>query len=198
MAYNDGHSVQHTRARSHLFLELIDRDNKYHPHIHDYPHYLVHCYAHILKLIITSETITMAPERITCDKIVAERKRNMPVFQVISRTVQPSGAPKRRSLHTNWWRDFMLRLLVAGLIISVLATLLPRFGLSVLFFLLLPVIVSVITAYPHHYGRKVLLLRACLAFLYFLPCGSIFQSPVYNQAQRSSPHYIAQTLRQCL
>ena len=91
----------------------------------------------------------------------------MPVFRVTSKTVQPSGRPTRRTPHTNWWRDFMLRLLVAGLIISVLATLLPRFGLSVLFFLLLPVIVSVLTAYPHHYGRKILLFRACLAFLYF-------------------------------
>ena len=91
----------------------------------------------------------------------------MPVFRVTSKTVQPSGGPTRSVIRANWWRDFLLRLLVAGVIISVLATLLPRFGLSVLFFLLLPVIVSVLTAYPHHYGRKVLLFRACLAFLYF-------------------------------
>src|SRR5947209_9156604 len=134
---------------------------------HGCPHYLGRHYACILELSITSEITAMAHEPIACDKIVAERKRNMPVFQVTSRTVQPFGRPTRRTRHTNWWRDFMLRLLVAGLIISVLATLLPRFGLSVLFFLLLPVIVSVLTAYPHHYGHKVLLFRACLAFLYF-------------------------------
>ena len=91
----------------------------------------------------------------------------MPVFQVTSRTVQPSSAPIRRARPTSWWRDLLLRFLVAGLIISVLASLLPRFGLSVLFFLLLPVIVSVITAYPQHYSARVHLLRACLAFLYF-------------------------------
>ena len=91
----------------------------------------------------------------------------MPVFQVTSRTIQSPGVPTRRARPANWWRDLLLRFLVAGLIISVLASLLPRFGLTVLFFLLLPVIVSVLTAYPHHYGSKVLLFRACLAFLYF-------------------------------
>ena len=60
-----------------------------------------------------------------------------------------------------------MRALSAGLVIFPLAVLLPKFGLSVLFFLLLPVIVTITTAYFYHYSRKVLILRACLAFIYF-------------------------------
>ncbi|HEX6479121.1 MAG TPA: GAF domain-containing SpoIIE family protein phosphatase [Ktedonobacteraceae bacterium] len=91
----------------------------------------------------------------------------MPVFQVTSRTVQPSDAATRGTPRTSWWSAFSQRILIGGIIITALATLLPKLGLSVLFFLLLPVIVTVITAYFYHYSRKVLLLRACLAFLYF-------------------------------
>lgn len=91
----------------------------------------------------------------------------MPVFQVTSRTVHSSGVPARHAIRLSWWAYFVLRVLFVGLIIFSLAVLLPKFGLSVLFFLLLPVIVTVTTAYFYHYNRKQLILRACLAFLYF-------------------------------
>ena len=91
----------------------------------------------------------------------------MPVFQVTSRTVQLSDASTWRTTRASWVPFFLRRILIGGLIIAPLAILLPRFGLSFLFFLLLPVCVSVITTYFYHYNRKVLLLRACLAFLYF-------------------------------
>jgi serine phosphatase RsbU (regulator of sigma subunit) len=91
----------------------------------------------------------------------------MPVFQVTSRTVQPAGIATRRGKRASWWGYLILRILIGSQIIFALAVLLPRFGLSVLFFLLLPVLVTVITAYFYHYNRKVQLLRACLAFFYF-------------------------------
>jgi hypothetical protein len=59
------------------------------------------------------------PEPIACDKMVTERKRNMYIFQVTSRTIQSPGVPTRRARPASWWRDFLLRLLVAGLIIVV-------------------------------------------------------------------------------
>lgn len=91
----------------------------------------------------------------------------MPVFQVTSRTVQPSDASTWRTRRASWLPNFLRRILIGGPIIAALSLLLGRFGLSVLFFLLLPVCATLIAAYFYHYNRKVLLLRACLAFLYF-------------------------------
>src|SRR6266576_6739755 len=115
---------------------------------HGCPHYLGRHYACILELSITSEITAMAHEPIACDKIVAERKRNMPVFRVTSKTMQPFGVPIKRTTGADWLGYFILqilipRILIGGLIIGTLAILLPRFGLSFLFFLLLPVCVSV-------------------------------------------------------
>ncbi|HJT59347.1 MAG TPA: GAF domain-containing SpoIIE family protein phosphatase [Ktedonobacteraceae bacterium] len=72
-----------------------------------------------------------------------------------------------RTIRSNWWGFFIVRVLIAGFVIFPLAVLLPKFGLSVLFFLLLPVIVTITTAYFYHYNRKQLIFRACLAFIYF-------------------------------
>ncbi len=65
-------------------------------------------------------------------------------FQVVSRSVQSSGLPKKRPLRLRKWWYNILRFACAGLIIAVIANLLFFFGLSVLFFLLLPVCVSLI------------------------------------------------------
>jgi hypothetical protein len=70
----------------------------------------------------------------------------MPVFQVTSRTVQPSGPPKKRPTGLRRWRYAALRQVIGGLIFTALAILLFRAGLSILFFILLPVCTSLIWA----------------------------------------------------
>ncbi len=68
----------------------------------------------------------------------------MAIFQVSSRMVQLPGPPKKRPTRVRQlWYD-VLRLAVGGLIIGALVTLLSSIGLSILFFLLLPVCVSLI------------------------------------------------------
>jgi serine phosphatase RsbU (regulator of sigma subunit) len=68
----------------------------------------------------------------------------MPAFQVVSRNVQSSGLPKKRIKRSRKWWYNILRIACVGIIIVVIANLLFFFGLSVLFFLLLPVCLSLI------------------------------------------------------
>src|SRR5947209_6850102 len=92
----------------------------------------------------------------------------MPVFQVSSRTVQPTGLPKKRPTRVHrLWYAVMQRVAVAGLIIVPLAILFGTIGIFDLFFFLLPVLVSTINAVFQHYNRKMLLLTVCLSLIYF-------------------------------
>jgi serine phosphatase RsbU (regulator of sigma subunit) len=68
----------------------------------------------------------------------------MPTFQVVSRSVKSSGPPKKRPTHLRKWLYNILRIVCAGLIVALIANLLFKFGLSILFFLLLPVSLSFI------------------------------------------------------
>ncbi len=68
----------------------------------------------------------------------------MPTFQVVSRSVQSSGSPKKRPTRMRKWLYNILRIVCGGLIIVAIANLLFIFGLSILFFLLLPVCLSLI------------------------------------------------------
>jgi serine phosphatase RsbU (regulator of sigma subunit) len=68
----------------------------------------------------------------------------MPTFQVVSRSVQSSGSPKKRPTRMRKWLYNILRIVCGGLIIVAIADLLFIFGLSILFFLLLPVCLSLI------------------------------------------------------
>ncbi|HEX9131230.1 MAG TPA: GAF domain-containing SpoIIE family protein phosphatase [Ktedonobacteraceae bacterium] len=68
----------------------------------------------------------------------------MPVFEVSSRIVQLAGSTKRRSTRISRWRNAMLRYTVGGLIIAALVSLLSSVGLWYLFFILLPVLMSLI------------------------------------------------------
>ncbi len=68
----------------------------------------------------------------------------MSTFQVVSRSVQSSGPPKKRSTRLHKWWYNILRIVCAGLIIVVIANLLFILQLSILFFLLLPVSLSLI------------------------------------------------------
>jgi len=68
----------------------------------------------------------------------------MLVFQVSSRSVQSSGPPKKRPTRLSKWWYNILRIVCATLIIAAIANLLFIFGLSILFFLLLPVSTSFI------------------------------------------------------
>ncbi len=92
----------------------------------------------------------------------------MAIFQVSSRTVQPPGPPKKRPrrVHQRWYA-VLRRLTVGGLIIAALATLLGKLGLSSLFFILLPVCVSILTARSYLYNRNMFLLTTGLALIYF-------------------------------
>src|SRR5438034_225193 len=94
-----------------------------------------------------------------------EGKRDMPAFQVSSRIMQPPGPTKKRISHARkaWYAVIQV---VCGVLIVVALTFLSRTaGLSLWFFLLLPVGVSLITARSHLYNRKVLLLTGCLALI---------------------------------
>lgn len=92
----------------------------------------------------------------------------MPIFQVTSRAVQPVSPPGKHTSHTrHQWHAIARRLLIGGLIIAALATILGRFGLSTLFFILLPVIVTLIRTPFHRYNRNTFLLTAALALIYF-------------------------------
>jgi serine phosphatase RsbU (regulator of sigma subunit) len=92
----------------------------------------------------------------------------MPVFQVSSRSVpSPAGITKQRLTRFQRWRPVIQRVAIGGLVIAVLATLLGRLGLSVLFFLLLPVCVTLITTRAYLYNRRRLLLTIGISFLYF-------------------------------
>src|SRR3989440_2162321 len=99
--------------------------------------------------------------------MVMERKKAMPVFQVSSRIVQLTGPVKKRPTGIRRWRYFFLRLAVGGLIIAAVSTLFGLARLSFLFFLLLPVFVSILISRTYLYNRKIFLFRACLALLYF-------------------------------
>src|SRR5258708_892895 len=92
----------------------------------------------------------------------------MAIFQVSSRTVQPPGPPKKRPrrVHQRWYA-VLRRLVVGGLIIAALAALLGKLGLSSLFFILLPVCVSIIMARSYLYNRNMFLLTTGLALIYF-------------------------------
>jgi serine phosphatase RsbU (regulator of sigma subunit) len=68
----------------------------------------------------------------------------MHAFQVVSRSVQSSGSPKKRPTRMRKWGYNILRIVCGGLIIVAIANLLFIFGLSILFFLLLPVCLSLI------------------------------------------------------
>jgi len=68
----------------------------------------------------------------------------MPVFQVVSRTMQSPGPPKKRPTRARQLWYTVLRQVVFGLIFAAIASLLFRTGLSILFFILLPVAMSII------------------------------------------------------
>ena len=92
----------------------------------------------------------------------------MHVFEVLSRTVQPTGLPKKRPTRVRrLWYAVLQRAAAAGLIIFPLALLLGKIGIFDLFFFLLPVLVSIINALFQHYNRKMLLLTTILALIYF-------------------------------
>ena len=76
--------------------------------------------------------------------MVTKRKRDMAIFQVSSRTVQLPGPPKKRPTRVRQLWYTVLRLVAGGLFIGALVTLLSSIGLSLLFFLLLPVCMSFI------------------------------------------------------
>src|SRR5258708_3229384 len=75
---------------------------------------------------------------------VIKREREIPLFQVVSRTMQSPGPPKKRPTRPRQLWHTILRHVVFGLIFAALATLLFRAGLSILFFILLPVALSII------------------------------------------------------
>src|SRR5215813_7445370 len=92
----------------------------------------------------------------------------MPVFQVSSRSVPiPAGVAKRHPTHFQRWRPTIRRMAIGGLIIALLATLLGRLGLSVLFFLLLPVCVTILATRAYRYNPRRLTLTICISILYF-------------------------------
>ncbi len=68
----------------------------------------------------------------------------MPTFQAVSRSVQSSGSPKKRPTCMRKWLYNILRIVCGGLFIVAIANLLFIFGLSIFFFLLLPVCLSLI------------------------------------------------------
>jgi serine phosphatase RsbU (regulator of sigma subunit)/putative effector of murein hydrolase LrgA (UPF0299 family) len=92
----------------------------------------------------------------------------MPVFQVSSRSVPISaGIAKRHLTRFQRWRPTIQRMAIGGLIIALLATLLGRLGLSALFFLLLPVCVTILATRAYRYNPRRLALTICISTLYF-------------------------------
>ena len=96
----------------------------------------------------------------------------MPVFQVVSRTMQSPGPPKKRPTRARQWWYTVLRQVVFGLIFAALASLLLRTGLSILFFILLPVAMSIIITPPQlsnllHGTLLSGVLMICLELIYF-------------------------------
>jgi len=69
----------------------------------------------------------------------------MPKFQVSSKTVRAPGLPKNRTTHVLWWQYLILRYTIGSLIIGMLIVFLSSLGLSLLFFLLLPMVMGFIT-----------------------------------------------------
>ena len=96
----------------------------------------------------------------------------MPVFHVSSRIVQLSGPPKKRRSYVRQRWYAVLRVVCAGLIFAVLADLLFMAGLSILFFILLPVGTSLIWT-PSQLSRLLhstllySVLTFCLELVYF-------------------------------
>lgn len=96
----------------------------------------------------------------------------MPVFQVVSRTMQSPGLPKKRPTRARQWWYAVLRQVVFGLIFAALASLLFRTGLSILFFILLPVAMSIIIT-PSQLSKFLHgtllsgVLTICLELIYF-------------------------------
>lgn len=96
----------------------------------------------------------------------------MSVFLISSRKVQPvEQSAKRRGRRRRRWFAIQWRILVGGLLIALLATLLPTVGLQPVFFLLLPVfamiiVVSIANVLSHRVKRN-LLLTAFVSLLYF-------------------------------
>jgi len=96
----------------------------------------------------------------------------MPLFQVSSRTVQPSVPQNKHSLRLRQrWFAIQLRLIVGGLTITALVILLSRIGLNYLFFLMLPVIVTIIIVSTSNAlsrrAKRNMLLTIVLALIYF-------------------------------
>lgn len=96
----------------------------------------------------------------------------MSVFQVSSRIMQPLDQPsKRLNRGSRRWFAIQWRIMVGGFIIAMLAILLPILGLQPIFFLLLPVFVTIITvsitnALSHRIKRNILL-TAFVGLIYF-------------------------------
>ena len=96
----------------------------------------------------------------------------MSVFLISSRKVQSAEqSAKRRGRRRRRWFAIQWRILVGGLLIALLATLLPTVGLQPVFFLLLPVFATIIVAsianVLSHRVKRNLLLTAFVSLLYF-------------------------------
>jgi hypothetical protein len=89
-------------------------------------------------------------------------------FEVTSRTAPNRSLPGLQVVRTRWLLQLLLPTVVGGLAIFVLVTVLGKLGLIVLFFLLLPMCVTLVTEYRRvHNNPRRLILLGCLAFVYF-------------------------------
>lgn len=101
----------------------------------------------------------------------------MQVFEVRSRIMLPRSSVRRRS-RARWWIYALLQRVVTVLIVALIAILLGKLGFFNLFFLLLPISMSVVVS-PGQLSRllhgtfRYGILTICLAFLYYVSVTAI-------------------------
>ena len=101
----------------------------------------------------------------------------MTVFQVRSRIMLPRSSVRRRS-RVQWWLYALLQRVVAVLIVVLIAIVLGKVGFFNLFFLLLPISMSMVVS-PGQLSRLLHgtflygVLTICLAFVYYLSVTAI-------------------------
>src|ERR1051326_8010477 len=101
----------------------------------------------------------------------------MQVFQVRSRLMQPRSSIRRRS-RVQWWMYALLQRVLAVLVVTTIAFTLGKVGFFNLFFLLLPIGMSIVVS-PGQLSRLLhgtflyAILTICLAFLYYLSVTAI-------------------------